>query len=166
MAAGVSDSDVVDDVAVVGIAGLNGAEAVFGGIQVVVEASVVDDPEVGDDIGDDAAAAIAVDDVVDNESGRSVGGSGVVGAGTEVEDDAVAVGLIGALVDFAGDDVVGDDVVEAGVVVEPLVGVVGDGAGPAVPLGVGGTGGDVAVVADEVVIGSEVVRSEERRVGK
>jgi len=46
--------------------------------------------------------------------------------------------VVSALVDFAGDDVVGDDVVEAGVVIEPLVGVVGDSAGPAVPLGVGG----------------------------
>jgi len=65
--------------------------------------------------------------------------------------------VVSALVDFAGDDVVGDDVVEAGVVIEPLVGVVGDSAGPAVPLGVGGTGRDEAVVVDEVVIGGEVV---------
>jgi len=134
----VSDGDVVDEVAVVGVVGFEGAEAGFGGIQVVFEAGIVDDPEVGDDVGDDAAAAIAVDDVVKDEGGRSVGGRGVVGAAGEVEDDAVAVGVVSALVDFAGDDVVGDDVVEAGVVIEPLVGVVGDGAGPAVPLRVGG----------------------------
>src|SRR5437899_7799307 len=157
MAAGVGNGDVVDEVAVVGVVGLEGAESGFGGIEVVFEAGIVDDPEVGDDVSDDAAAAIAVDDVVDNQSRRSIGGGGVVGAGTEVEDDAVAVGVMSALVDFAGDDVVGDDVVEAGVVIEPLVGVVGDSAGPAVPLGVGGTGRDEAGVVGEVVIGGEVV---------
>src|SRR5207248_5583879 len=52
----------------------------------------------------------------------------------EVENDAVAVGVFGALVDFAGNDVVRDDVVEAGIPVEPLVGVEGDAARPAIPL--------------------------------
>ena len=157
MAGLVSDSDIVDEVAVVGVVGLEGAESGFGGVEVVFEASIVDDPEVGDDVSDDAAAAIAVDDVVEDEGGRSIGGGGVVRAAGEVEDDAVAVGVMGALVDFTGDDVVGDEVVEAGVVIEPLVGVVGDGAGPAIPLGVGGTGGDIAVVVDEVVVGGEVI---------
>jgi len=157
VAGGVSDGDVVDDISVVRVAGLDRTEAAFGGVQVVVEAGVVDDPEVGDDVGDDASAAVTVDDVVDDEGGRSIGGGGVIGTGAEVEDDAIAVGLVGALVDFAGDDVVGDDVVEAGVVIEPLSGVEGDGAGPAIPAGVGGRGGDVAVVVDEVVIGGEVI---------
>src|ERR1700757_4297433 len=153
----VGDSDVVDDEAVVGVVRLNGAEVGFGGVEVIVEAGVVEDPEVGDDVGDDASAAIAVDDVVEDEGGRSVGGGGGVGAGAEVEDDAVAVGVVGALVDFAGDDVVGDEVVEAGVGIEPLVGVEGDGAGPAVVGGEGGGGRDVAVVGDEVVVGGEVI---------
>src|SRR5207249_1645386 len=65
--------------------------------------------------------------------------------------------VVGGGVEFAGDDVVGDDVVEAGVGIEPLVGVVGDAAGPAVPLGVGSGGRHVAVVVDEVVVGGEVV---------
>jgi len=103
------------------------------------------------------AAAIAVDDVVDDEDGRGIGGRGVIGAVGEIEDDAVAVGVVGGGVEFAGDDVVGDDVVEAGVGIEPLVGVVGDAAGPAVPLGVGSGGRHVAVVVDEVVVGGEVV---------
>jgi hypothetical protein len=98
-------------------------ETGFGSIQVVFEAGVVDDPEVGDDEGVNASAAIAVDDVVDDEHGRSVGGGVVIGTIAEVGDHAVAVGVVGALVDFAGDDVVGDDVVEAGVVIEPQVGV-------------------------------------------
>ena len=115
--------DVVDHVAVVGVAGLEGAEIIFQGIEIVFVAGVVDEPEVGDDIAEDAATTIAVDDVVDDEGGRGIGGGGVIGAGTEVEDDAVAVGMIGGAVEFTGDDIVGDDVVEAGVVVEPLVGV-------------------------------------------
>jgi hypothetical protein len=139
------------------VAGLDRTEAAFGSVQVVVIAGIVDDPEVGDDVGDDASATIAVDDVVEDEGGRSIGGGRVIGTGAEVKDDAVAVGLMRALVDFAGDDVVRDDVVEAGVVIEPLVGVVGDGAGPAIPAGVGGAGGDVAVVVDEVVVGGEVI---------
>ena len=157
MAGGIGDSDVVDDVSVVRVARLNRTEIAFGGVQVVVIAGVVDDPEVGDDVGDDASAAVAVDDGVEDEGGRSIGGGGVIGAGAEVEDDAVAVRLVCTLVDFAGDDVVGDDVVEAGVVVKPLSGVEGDGAGPAIPAGVGGGGGDVAVVIDEVVVGGEVI---------
>ena len=156
-----SDSDVVDDVAVVGVAGLEGAEIEFRGVQVIFVAGVVDEPEVGDDVAEDAAAAVAIDDVVDDQGGGSVGGGGVIGAVAEVEDDAVAIGFVGALVDFAGDDVVGDDVVEAGVIVEPLVAVVGDGAGPAVPAGgYGGGGRDVAVVVDEVVVRGEVVAAD------
>ncbi len=149
--------NVVDDVAVVRIAGLEGAEIIFQGIEIIFEAGIVDEPEVGDDIAEDAAAAIAVDDVVDDEGGRGIGGGGVRGAGTEVEDDAVAIGMIGGAVEFTGDDIVGDNVVEAGVVVEPLVGVEGDAAGPAVPLRDGGGRGQVAVVVDEVVIGGEVI---------
>jgi hypothetical protein len=61
------------------------------------------------------------------------------------------------LVDLPGDDVVGDDRVNASVVVEPFAGVIGDGAGPAIPRGIGSVGRDVAVVGDEVVIGGEVV---------
>jgi hypothetical protein len=122
------------------VVGFDGAERGFGGIEVVVIAGIVDDPEVGDDVSDDAPAAIAVDDVVEDEGGRSVGGGGGVGAAAEVEDDAVAVGVVGALVNFAGDDVVGDEVVEAGVGIEPLIGVEGDGAGPAVVGGDGGGG--------------------------
>src|SRR5439155_26659390 len=48
MAAGVSDGDVVVEVAVVGVVGLEGAESGFGGIEVVSEAGMVDDPEGGD----------------------------------------------------------------------------------------------------------------------
>jgi len=66
-------------------------------------------------------------------AGRGIGGGGVIGAGTEVRMMPVAVGMIGGAVEFTDDDIVGDDVVEAGVVVEPLVGVEGDAAGPAVP---------------------------------
>jgi len=149
--------DVVDDEAVVGVGGGEGAEIRFQGIEVVFIAGIVDEPEVGDDIAEDAATAIAVDDVVDDEGGRSIGSGGVIGAGTEVEDDAVAIGMIGGAVEFTDDDIVGDDVVEAGVVVEPLVGVERDAAGPAVPLRDGGGRGEIAVVEDEVVIGGEVI---------
>jgi hypothetical protein len=157
MSGGVSDGDVIDDIAIMGVGGFKGAEVAFGGLQIIVVAGVVDDPEVGDHVGDDTPTAIAVDDVVEDERGRSIGGGGFIGTGAEVENDTVAVGVVGALVDFSGDDVVGDDVVEAGIVVEPLIGVEGDGAGPTVPGGVGGGRGDVAVVGDEVVIGGEIV---------
>ncbi len=119
------------------------------GIQVVFVAGIVDDIEVLDVVGLDAAAAIAVDDVVEDE------GRGRVAA--EIEDDAVAVGMVGSVVELADDGVVGDDVVEAGVGIEPLAGVERDAAGPAPPGDVGGVGGDVAVVADEVVIGGDVI---------
>ncbi len=165
MAAGVSHGDVVDDISVVSVARFNRAEIAFRGVEVVVEAGVVDDPEVGDDVGDDAAPAIAVDHIVEDQGRRSIGGGGVIGAGAEVKDDAVAVGLVGALVDFSGDDVIGDDVVEAGVVVEPLRGVERDGARPAIPRGVGSAGGDVAVVVDKVVIGGEVVAADRSDAG-
>jgi len=59
----------------------------------------------------------------------------------------VAVGVIGGTVEFSGDDVVGDYVVEAGVVIEPLIVVVRNGAGPTV---------EIAVVVDEVVVAGEV----------
>ena len=112
--------DVVDEVAVLGAVGGEGAGGAEGGIEVVVVAGVVDDPEVGDDVGMNAASAIAVDDVVDDEDGWGIGGRGVIGAVRKIEDDAVAVGVVGGGAEFAADDVVGDDVVEAGVVIEPL----------------------------------------------
>jgi len=141
--------DVVDDVAVAGAVGSEGGEIGLVGIQVVFVAGIVDDIEVLDVVGLDAAAAIAVDDVVEDE------GRGRVAA--EIEDDAVAVGMVGSVVELADDGVVGDDVVEAGVGIEPLAGVERDAAGPAPPGDVGGVGGDVAVVADEVVIGGDVI---------
>ena len=58
-------------------------EAALRGVQVVVIAGVVDDPEVGDDVGDDAPAAVAVNNVVDEA--RGYWRWRVVGTGTEVE---------------------------------------------------------------------------------
>src|SRR5205814_523162 len=130
--------DVVDDVAVAGAVEGDGGEIGLIGIQVVFVAGVVDDIEVLDEVGLDAAAAVAVDDVVDDERGR--------GVAAEIQDDAVAVGVVGSVVEFPGDDVVGDDVVEAGVVVEPEAGVERDAAGPAPPGYVLRADGDVAVV--------------------
>ena len=64
------------------------------------------------------------------------------------------------MVDFAGNDVVRDDVVEAGIPVEPLVGVEGDAARPAIPLRDLGRARHVAVVDDDVVIGGEIVATD------
>jgi len=47
------EGDVVDEVAVLGAAGGEGAGRAEGGVKVVVIAGVVDDPEVGDDVGVD-----------------------------------------------------------------------------------------------------------------
>src|SRR5262249_59589168 len=97
------------------------------------------------------------DHVIDDEGGGSVGCGGGVGAVGEVEDDPVPVCVVRRGVKLADDDVIGDDVVEPGVVVEPLVGVVGDAAGPAIPLGSRGGRGHVTVVVDKVVVGGEVI---------
>src|SRR5207248_4824 len=125
---GRGDGDVVDEVAVVGILRGQRADIAERGVQIVFVAGVVDEPEIGSAIGLDAASAVAVDHVIDDERGRRVA--------AQVEDDAVAVGVIARAVVFAGDDVVGGDVVEAGVIIEPLGAVVGDGAGPAVEVAV------------------------------
>jgi len=88
----------------------------------------------------DAPSAIAVNDVVDDQRRRRVS--------SEIKDNPVAVGVIGGTVEFPGDDVVGDYVVEAAVVIEPLIVVVRNGAGPTV---------EIAVVVDEVVVAGEVI---------
>src|SRR5260370_28636848 len=91
--------DVVDDVAVAGAVGSEGREIGLVGIQVVFVAGVVDDIEVLDIVGLDAAAAIAVDDVVEDE------GRGRVAA--ELEHDAVAGGMVGSVGERAGEGAVG-----------------------------------------------------------
>ena len=108
-----SHGDVVDEVAVVRVVRYERAGVAERSVEVVLVAGVVDDPEVSDDKGLDAAAAVAVDDVVDDQRRWCIRSAVVIGAVAEVEDDAVAVGVIGGAVVFAGDDVVGDDVVEA-----------------------------------------------------
>jgi hypothetical protein len=78
--------DVVDHVPVARAVDGELGEIGFGGIESVFVAGVVDDVEVLDLVGLDAAATIAVDDVVDDEGRRSVA--------AEIEDDAVAVGVV------------------------------------------------------------------------
>src|SRR5205807_2547688 len=97
------DREVVDEIAVLRDVGGEGAGGTEGGVEVVVVAGVVDDVEVGDDISVDAAATIAVDDVVDDEDGRGIGGGSIIGAVGEIENDAVAggVGITHGVVDKA-----------------------------------------------------------------
>src|SRR5215472_14942874 len=54
---------------------------------------------------------------------------------------------------------------DPGVVVEPDVRVIGDGAGPAIPLRDGSGRGNVAVVVHEVVVGHQIVAADSADAG-
>src|SRR4029077_12212758 len=110
-----------------------------GCVEVILVASVVDDPEAGYAVGLDGASTIAVDDVVDDQRRRCVG--------AEVEDDAIAIGVVAGTIVFPGDDVVRSDVVKTRIGVEPGDVVVGDGTSPTVKI---------SIVVDEVVVAGQV----------
>ena len=151
------NDEIVDDVAVARIVDGDGSIGFVREIEDVFVAGVVDEPEVRDGVRFQAPATVSINHIVEDESRRCVGRTVVVSAIAEIEDDAVAVGVLLTLVDFACDEVVRDDVVKAGMAVEPLIGVEGDAAGPAIPLRDFGGGRHVAVVNDDVVVGGEVV---------
>ena len=126
-------------------------------IKAVVVAGIVDDPDVGHDIVLDASAAIAVDNIVDDQSRGSICRGGSIAAAAEIHDDAVSVGVIAGTVVGAGDDVVGDDVVQSLILIEPLTAVVRDGARPSAVI---------AVVVKDVVVGRLIVAAHAADAGR
>ena len=99
--------------------------------QGVVIASVIDDPDIGDDEVFNASSAVSVNDVVHDQGRRGIRAGRRVGSVAEVHDDAVAVSYdcVEAIIG-AGNDVVGNDVVESGIGVVPLGTVEGYSACP------------------------------------
>ena len=132
--------NVVDKVPAAGVLRCEGTDVAERGVQVILVASVVDDPEVGDAVGLNAATTITIDDIIDNQRGRRVR--------AQVQDDPVSIGVVAGPVVFPGNDVVRSYVVKAGIRIEPRRRVVGDGAGPTV---------EISIVVDEIVIGGQVV---------
>src|SRR5260370_23503950 len=118
--------------------------------------------------------AIAINNGVSDQcSGRvGTGNDGRRSIGIIVENDAITVGVpavrvlvVRALVHFPDNDVVGDYQMQSIIRVRALIYVVGNPAGPTVILGDIriGTGRNVAVVGDDIVIGGYgigVVRSD------
>src|SRR5260370_31816501 len=112
--------------------------------------------------------AIAINNVVSDQcSGRvGTGNDGRRRIGIIVENDAITVGgpavrvlVVRALVHFPDNDVVGDYQMQSIIRVRALIYVVGNPAGPTVILGDIriGTGRNVAVVGDDIVIGGDVI---------
>src|SRR5260370_20445285 len=110
--------------------------------------------------------AIAINNVVSDQcSGRvGTGNDGRRSIGIIVENDAITVGVpavrvlvVRALVHFPDNDVVGDYQMQSIIRVRALIYVVGNPAGPTVILGDIriGTGRNVAVVGDDIVIGGD-----------
>lgn len=149
--------DVVDEVSVARTIGAERAGVPQCGVQVIFVAGIVDNPEIRDDEGVYAPSAIPVNNIINDQRRRSIGGARGVGSIAEIQNNSVAIGMVGRTVVFAHNNIVGDDVVEAAISVEPLVAVEGDPAGPTVPLRYAGGRRHVAVMVDYVVIGREIV---------
>ena len=76
---------VIDDFSDIGLTG----------VQTVVVAGVIDNPDIRDDEVFNASATISIDHVICDQGSGSIGAGGRIGAVAEVHDDAVAVAMIG-----------------------------------------------------------------------
>ena len=74
------NNKIVDDVAVVGIVDGDGSVGPVGKVEDILVAGVVDKPEVRHRVGFQAATAVSIDNIADDESRRRVGGAVVVSA--------------------------------------------------------------------------------------
>src|SRR5258708_39611685 len=117
--------DVVEEVSVAQPIGAERAGVPQCGVQVIFVAGIVDNPEIRDDEGVYAPSTVSVNNIINDQRRRSIGGARGVGSLAESQNNSVGIGMIGRAIVFAHNNIVGCDGVETAIGVETLGAVEG-----------------------------------------
>src|SRR5258708_18659785 len=112
--------DVVEEVSVAQPIGAERAGVPQCGVQVIFVAGIVDNPEIRDDEGVYAPSTVSVNNIINDQRRRSIGGARGVGSISEIQNNSLDICMGWRSVLFTHYNIVADDVVGVAISVEPL----------------------------------------------